>query len=176
MAITKTPGRYDEATQSWLPGTEVTETTHAGRVLRVYHESYRAMSDVYTTATFAEVVNDDGSTSGVLVNANFECDVSGGQAKVDATQEVILGHFCWLERQHVLAEERRVAQQAIDAETAKNRPAVGKKMEACRGKYAGVSGTVAFIKGAKALIKDDAHWNDRQAQGTWVPLTSLKAR
>src|SRR5690242_11166646 len=61
-------------------------TTHVGRVFRVYQSDYQAMSDVYTLATFAEVLSDDLlKIERILVNANFECDRSGGRAEADAT-------------------------------------------------------------------------------------------
>lgn len=88
MAITRTPLNYDKTAQRWVPGLETT-VTHEGRVLRVYERDYRAMSDVYTTATFASVLTDEGKVEEVLVNANFECDMGGGTAEVDATPETV---------------------------------------------------------------------------------------
>lgn len=65
------------------------ETTYEGRVIRVFQQDYRAMSNVYTFATFAEVLHEENDVYSIreeiLVNANFECDRNGGRAEVDAT-------------------------------------------------------------------------------------------
>lgn len=183
MAITKTPGRYDDTLKCWVAGTEVTETTYEGRVLRVYNADFRAMSDVYTLATYAEVLRDDGTVGAVLVNANFECDTSGGRATVDATEEVKLAAAAYEEKVRLEREAKEAAaqahRQALRIEEERNRPVVGKKMTVASGRKVkpGTQGTVAFISSAtgKVLLKDHDKWQDRQANGVWVDPRHLKA-
>ena len=88
MAIIHEPSKYDSETQRWVPSGE-RKVTYEGRVLAVYNRDYRAMSDVYTYATYALVVEEDGSVREHMVNANFECDVGGGRAEVDASPECL---------------------------------------------------------------------------------------
>lgn len=81
------------------------------------------------------------------------------------------------ERQAVQA--RRAAQDAqIAQERERNRAVVGKKMKVARGRKVpiGFEGTVAFIRDGAALLKDDAAWQDRKAQGRWVNVDYLVAR
>jgi len=68
---------------------EVLEISYVGRVCDVFTSSYQALSDVYTNATFASIINDDGTLLTALVNANFELDTSRGHAVIDATKELL---------------------------------------------------------------------------------------
>lgn len=174
MAITSNHGIWNAETHSYDPGPETVE--HAGRVLSVYRRDHQAMSDVYTVATYAKVFQDDGSALEVLVNANFECDVSFGRAEVDASPEMRLAHECWKEARAEEEKEKERQYLARRAEEQRCAPARGKKMVVAKGKDKGKTGTVAFVKGAKALLKDDACWEDRKADGTWYLCSSLSLR
>lgn len=156
----------------------LTVTTHVGRVLRVFNEDYRAMSDVYTLATFAEVLTDDLKIQRVLVNANFECDTSGGRAEVDATPGVL----AIKKSLDLIAEgQKREWKKKRDeelAEAEKNRPVKGKKMVVTRGRKVpvGTVGVVAYVhENGNVLLKDPEIWQDRKASGQWVNASYLKA-
>lgn len=174
MAIVKNPGKFDPTTRQYTPGPE--EVSHVGRVLQVYSRDYRAMSDVYTLATFALVFCDDGSAEELLVNANFECDVSGGRAAVDASPEMRLAHEAWKEGKRLEQERRESEARRLRAEKEALTPKKGSKVVGAKGKNKGLAGTVAFVSGSRALVKDDACWEDRKADGTWVLLSSLALR
>lgn len=174
MAITKNHGIWNAETMTYDPGPE--EVTHAGRVLAVYHRDHQAMSDVYTLATVALVFQDDGSAEEVMVNANFECDVSFGRATVDASPEMRLAHECWKEGRRLEQERREAEARRLRAEKEALTPKRGSRVVGAKGKNKGLVGTVAFVSGSKALVKDDACWEDRQADGTWVLLSSLALR
>lgn len=177
MAITRKETRWNPETKSY---DEVgTVTTYEGRVLSVYNRDYRAMSDVYTLATFALVVEEDGTIREHMVNANFECDVSGGRATVDATPECLQ---IKAEHDRKLAEAQRARDEAARkarAEEEKNRPVKGKQMVVAKGRKVpvGFVGTVAYVSGSgSVLLKADHEWQDRKAQGTWVDARNLRAR
>ena len=174
MAITHNHGKYDPETKRSVPGPD--EVTHAGRVLEVYVKEHRAMSDVYVLATFASVFNDDGSATEVLVNSNFECDTSNGRATVDASPEMRLAHECWKEGVRLEHERQESEARRLRAEKEALTPKKGSKVVGSKGKNKGLVGTVAFVSGSKALVKDDACWEDRKADGTWVMLSSLALR
>lgn len=142
MAILKTPAKYDPATERWEPGTETT-VSYEGRVLAVYHKDYRAMSDVYTWATYAEVLGDDGLLHEVMVNANFECDVSGGRAVVDATPEVIAQAEALRAAAAAEAERRAEAARQAAAEREARAPRVGRTVKVVKGRKVPV-GTTGF--------------------------------
>lgn len=126
MAITRTPLHYDAATQRWIPGTETT-VSYEGRVLRVYQRDYRAMSDVWTDATFASVITADGTVEEILVNANFECDMGGGAAEIDATPEVLAQVEALREAEALAAKKAAEDQEA-------RRIAVGRRVRVVRGR------------------------------------------
>jgi hypothetical protein len=152
------------------------ETTYAGRVLRTFQRDYRAMSDVYTLATYADVVTDDGKIETVMVNANFECDQSGGCAEVDANPAARLVEKFWDDLYR--AELSKIAEQrAKEAEErVKNSPTRGKRMEVTKGKHKGLVGTVATVlSNGRVLLKKDHEWQNRQANGEWVNPGYLKA-
>lgn len=177
MAITRKQSTWNPETQSYEYTGE--EVSYVGRVLNVFKRDYRAMSDVYTLATFATVVEDDGTINEHLVNANFECDVGGGHAEVDATAECLA-----IKAKHdaalLAAQEARDAvmlQARIEAE--RNRPVKGKKMVVTRGRKVplGTVGTVAYVSASGGvLLKGDDVWQDRLASGFWVDAKNLKAR
>ena len=177
MAITKRVGQvWDKDLQRYVGGS--TEVSFVGRVLDVYQRDYRAMSDVYTLATFAKVVTEDGKITEIMVNANFECDVEGGTADVDAGPEALAIKAEHDRRVEELAAERRRLQVEKANEAEKNRPVVGKRMVVVKGKKTpvGLQGTVAYVSGSNSvLLKADHEWKDRKAQGTWVPSYNLKA-
>ena len=182
MAIIHEPFKYDEPTHRWVKSGEV-RVTHEGRVAAVYNRELRAMSDVYTLATYATVVNDDGVSEEVLVNANFECDMEGGYAKVDITDELRAKHVAVCEEAARVAAALRKVADAAKAEENRlrelNRPVKGKRMVVAKGRKVpvGFAGTVAYVSGSgSVLLKADAEWQDRKAQGTWVPAANLKAR
>ena len=178
MAIIREPLKHDPESGQWVPSGE-RSVTYEGRVLRVYKRDYRAMSDVYTLATFATVVEPDGTIEEVLVNANFECDVGGGHAQVDATPECLAAKAAHDAKLEAARRARDEADRARRAEEEKNRPVKGKKMVVARGRKVplGTVGTVAYVSGSgSVLLKADHEWQDRKAQGTWVDARNLKAR
>jgi hypothetical protein len=65
-----------------------------------------------------------------------------------------------------------------DREAERNRPVVGKRMVVTSGRKVkpGTLGTVAFVREGRVLLKDDAKWQDRKADGVWVQERHLKAR
>ena len=141
MAITR---------RDWQTGEKV--TTHVGRVLEVYRADYRAMSDVYTIATFATVINDDMSTTRVVVNANFECDTSEGHAEVDAAPELRVAVEAKAELARIIAQDER--RQAIEAEE-KKRPVKGKVMRVVRGRKVakGTVGKVFWVRDGRVGLE-----------------------
>lgn len=175
MAITHVRKDYDAATQSYGP--EYTVTEYEGRVLEVFKQDYRAMSDVYTLATYARVVTDAGSIDCVMVNANFECDLSQGHAVVDATPQAIA---TWDAHKARLVEDSRKEREAYYARLAAkehDRPVKGKRMVVLTGrKHKGYEGTVSYVKEDSVLLKHDREWEDRKAQGVWVNARHLRNR
>jgi len=156
------------------------KVTYAGRVVKVYHDNYRAMSDVYTLAEFALVHEDDGSFKVRMVNANFELDVSGRHAEVDADEVTLAAYSLHLQKIADHEEARRKEQIARFREEERNRPTVGKQMIVFKGRKVplGTVGTVAHVSGSgdSALLKPDNAWQDRKTDGVWVPIANLKAR
>jgi hypothetical protein len=109
------------------------QTTYAGKVLRIFNEDYRAMSDVYTYASFA-VVWEGGKEIKVMVNANFECDDSCGHATVDATPAVLL-EVEVVRAQAAIVENSRVSLlREKAAEDARKRPEIGRIVKVVRGR------------------------------------------
>ncbi len=178
MAITTYPSTYDSNTCQWTLDLTNPKVTHVGRVISVYNKDWRAMSDVYVLATCALVLNAKDEVEEVVVNYNFECDVSGGHAEVDATTSVqkIVADI------GVAKEARRVAREESDRkareEAERNRPVIGKAMKVVKGRKVpvGTVGTVAYISGSSALLKGDSEWKNRQANGVWVAFSNLAAR
>ena len=126
--------------------------THVGCVFGTYQADYRAMSDVYTYASYATVWNaEKRCVENVMFNANFECDQGGGRAIIDATPELItlrknidrLAAAEQAERESV-ARAKRI-EEAKAAE--RNRPVHGKKMTVVRGRKCpkGTTGVVFWI-------------------------------
>lgn len=78
------------------------------------------------------------------------------------------------------AQQAREAQEKADAQKReRNRPVVGKPMKVVSGRKVpvGTVGTVAFVSGSGGvLLKDDARWQDRKADGVWVDPRHLEAR
>ena len=152
MSILHTPSKYNQTTSRWESGSETTET-HVGRVIEVFNRDYRAMSDVYTYATFALVLTDEGKLSEILVNSNFECDVGGGRAVVDAIPEVL-----------AQVEALRLAAQAAAEKAAEEREAArivrGRRVRVVRGRKIpiGTEGEVSWYGqtqyGARVGIRD----------------------
>jgi hypothetical protein len=177
MAITYT--NYTE----WNPSTCETITHHnvvryAGRVISVFQEDYRVMSDVYTYATFATVVDENDQVKKVLVNANFELDTSGARAEVDATPEAREIYEAHLEEVARQKELREAAARADREEKERNRPVRGKKMVVTRGRKVpvGTVGVVAHVSyNGRVLLKPEDKWQDRRTDGVWVDPVYLKA-
>lgn len=176
MAITHLAHDWNDELRAYE--NERSEITYVGRVVAVFNRDYRAMSDVYTWATFATVVTEDGKIDEVLVNANFECDLSAGRAVVDATSESLAAFHA--HQAELVAAQRRRDEAALEKhrETERNRPAVGKRMTVCKGRKVpiGTEGTVAYLRDDSVLLKPDAAWQDRATQGVWVKAHNLKAR
>lgn len=182
MAITYRPSFFDKNLQRWVVG-DVETIEYVGRVVSVSRRDFRAQSDIYTIATFAWVVEDDGSQKEILVNANYECDVSGGQAKADLDDagRALLDAYAtkmapiWAEQKRVRdLEAAAVKKKADEAEAYRiaNKPVIGTKMIVVRGRKVkvGTTGVVAFISNntGGVLLKDENVWKDRKANGIWV--------
>lgn len=174
MPIYRNTGNWNAETQTFTVTS--TKEEHVGCVKSVYLRDHQAMSDVYTLATYAKVINPDGSDSEVLVNANFECDVNGDRAEVDATEEALLANACWHEAQELAARERAQMLQRKEAEAEARRPKKGSRVVGTKGKHLGLVGTVAHVSGSQALVKPDDKWQDRATDGAWVRLSSLSIR
>lgn len=152
MSILKTPWNYNKTTSRWEEGSETTET-YIGRVVEVFNRDYRAMSDVYTYATFALVLTEEGDLREVMVNANFECDMSGGRATVDATPEV-------LAQVAAIREATRLAAEKAAEEREAARIVRGRRVRVVRGRKIpiGTEGEVSWYGqtryGARVGIRD----------------------
>lgn len=178
MAITKTNKKWNADLQAYEILGDV--VTYVGKVIKVFHEDYRAMSDVYTLATFARVLDDDGLIRDIMVNANFECDISGGRAEVDATPETLAAFAAHNARIEADRKAYEKAQREAFEAAERNRPVLGKPMEVFKGRKVpvGTQGTVAFIHNGSGnvLLKPDHCWKDRKANGVWVNPANLRAR
>lgn len=183
MAIIKRPGVYDNVTKQWVRG-PIEVLTHVGRVVstRIWHD-YRAMSDIYTNATMATIVKDDGTQEEILVNAGFELDVDNGRAIPDLDDEGRALIEAYNQKMAPVWEAARLAkeahqaaekakQDAKDAYRAANKAVIGKKMIVVRGKklLQGHIGVVAFISNntGGVLLKPEGAWQDRKTDGIWV--------
>lgn len=177
MAITHFTRTWNSDTNTYSAPELVTE--HTGAVLSLFSRDYRAMSDVYTLATFALVwCFTNNRPQEVLVNANFECDQDGGKGVVDATDEVKALHAAWKKEQDHLEAKAELTRELERAEKLRNAPAKGKKMVVVSGRKVakGTVGIVAFVhNNGGALLKDEAVWTDRNAPGTWVDARHLRA-
>lgn len=174
MPITKIERQWDPKTQTYNERTVVSFT---GRVFSTYHREYKAMSDVYTHALFAEVIELDGSLREILVNANFECDLSMGRAEEDALPEFLFLHKMHQDMQAIEKQKFIEAEARAAEERERNRPVVGKRMIVMKGRKVpvGSEGTVAYIKDGDILLKPHDSWRDRKANGVWVRGEYLKA-
>lgn len=172
MPIWRRMREWDVATDSY--GEWFIDVSQIGRVKDVFNGPHQAMSDVYTTATFAECIRDDGSLERVLVNANFECDLSEGKAKIDATDELLELHKAYcaavIEREKQALEAKFVEQQRQDSLLVGCQVTVTSKH---RGTRAGHVGIIAFRHKDCALVKPITQWRDRKANGVWIPLLKL---
>ena len=167
---------------SWVKFEKPVEVvTHRCLVLSVFQEDYRAMSDVYTVATFATVWDlNEKRPKRVLVNANFECDTSQGRAVVDAAPPIQTLHTIWKQEQAKIAEQHRAAQHAAAAAAERQKPVVGKKMTVVKGRTAKGYTGYCCVKydtdfGPKFLMKarlEDAR--NKNIPGHWVYGYNLK--
>ncbi|MFA5618214.1 MAG: hypothetical protein WDK95_15385 [Syntrophorhabdaceae bacterium] len=160
-----------------------TTVTYEGRVLATYCDECRVMSDVYVMASYATVIEADGTYKNVLYNYNFELDTRNGVAIVDAPEDVIQA---WNTHKQVLLTHRR--RQEYDAallrvqeeETRrKNRPEKGKVMRVARGRKVkiGTVGEVFFVRDGRVGLnvtgkKDAKGW---AVDPVWVNADYLVA-
>lgn len=82
-------------------------------------------------------------------------------------------------RQAEMNAAREQAELAANLEAERNRPERGKRMVVAKGRKVpvGLVGTVSYVSGSgSVLLKADHEWQDRQAQGTWVDGSNLRAR
>lgn len=114
-----------------------------GCVLSVYGRDYRAMSDVWTWATFADVW-DGTQVRSVLVNANFECDQNDGKAVEDATPEVLAAVENWTAEKNRVAAEQAALASAKRLAAAEAAPKKGRVVEVFKGRKIPV-GTVGYV-------------------------------
>lgn len=170
------------------------ETTHVGRVLEVYSRDYRAMSDVYTLATYARVANEDGTTQEILVNANFELDGGMGHAEVDATPEI---RSAVATRREADERAARQAEEAHRFEMEKARKAriaeLNANAEEARRGYETLKGKKVIAKVTKnkkkVTVEGILFWvgtsssgqsvrcgvKDARGEVTWTTLSNVKA-
>lgn len=99
--------------------------------------------------------------------------------------DVVIDYCEYQEAQAAIAkietERARAAEERMKAameEAERNRPVVGKAMRVATGRKVpvGTMGTVAFVRDDRVLLKPDATWRDRAADGVWVQARHLKAR
>jgi hypothetical protein len=178
MAITYRED-YDPETQS-KHAVPVTVTKFVGRVLRVFQEDYRAMSDIYTMATFATVWDDVlNKTKVVLVNSNFELDTNCGRVEVDADEATLKKFAAWTKKCEEHAEALREASRKAREEEERNRPVVGKKMVVTKGRKVkiGTQGVVFWIRDGRVGLdvtgKKDAR--GYVVDPVWVTAQNLSA-
>lgn len=166
MAIIHHPSKFNQTTQTYEPTGEKI-VTYEGRVLRVFREDYRAMSDVYTVALFAEVLENDGTIQRHMVNAGFECDVNGGTAEVDATPEVLAAAKIYNDVVAAERTARHLMRMAEEKEAERKRPSKGKTLKVVKGRKVpvGTEGVCIWLGngqyGSRVGIKDSAgnvHW------------------
>jgi len=105
-------------------------------------------------------------------------------------QELLDDYAAWLKfkDEEVLAHDKEIeAQFAADRENARKRqaskkrvkkaPKIGTKVCVTEGPHKGRTGTVAWVSPRGiSLVKNDAQWKDRQADGVWVGPAWLKTR
>jgi hypothetical protein len=75
--------------------------------------------------------------------------------------------------------KREAEEQARRLKEARDRPEVGKQMRVKSGSKVkpGTLGTIAYIHhSGRVLLKPDASWRDRNAQGDWIDPRHLEAR
>lgn len=118
-----------------------------------------------------------GSPSMTPVVDEMECTVFASTWKKDLETRDALKLEAEVKAQELLEERRRLAIEEHARKLA-NVPVLGKQMRVARGRKVkvGTEGTVAFIRGDSVLLKEDAVWRDRKAQGVWVPASYLEAR
>lgn len=83
-----------------------------------------------------------------------------------------------LEEQELAAAARYAAEKKAHEEAQKNAPVKGKKMVVYKGRKVplGTVGIVAYVSGSgSVLLKDEACWQDRKADGVWVNAGNLRA-
>jgi hypothetical protein len=152
----------------------------AGLVLRTFRRDHRAMSDIYTVATFAEVWSDqEGKPVEVLVDTGFELDDRGGTAQVDATPETLEKWASWKRLVELSRLARESAERLERARIAANQPAKGKTMRVVKGRKVpkGTVGTVFFIRDGRVGLDVTGK---RDARGyvldpVWVDASYLEA-
>lgn len=157
---------------------------HTGRVIDIFHDDYRAMSDVYTSALYATYLTADlQRTETMMVNACFECDQSGNYAVVDLSPEnqlmlqVVLFDRAEKERQADRARWELARKQAAEAE--RNHPVKGKRMEVIRGRRVkpGTVGTVFWVRDGRVGLDVTGRRDERGyvVDPVFVPAEYLKA-
>lgn len=174
MAIVK--HSWDETTKSYVQS----QVLYVGQVIEVYKQDYRAMSDIYTLATYAKVwCKETNCPKEVFVNANFELDMTGNYADADADEETRIRFQIWnIEREiarDIESEKESLRLAAIEA----NRPEKGKRMKVVRGRKVkpGTEGVVFWIRDGRVGLdvtgKRDAKGN--VVDPVWVTQDYLVA-
>lgn len=114
-----------------------------------------------------------------LVHGTADADLSADPEMAEDLAAWVAGQLLiamvnWARRCEAdAAEKARLAKAELD------RPIVGKKMVVVSGRKVpkGTKGTVAFInREGSVLLKDDAAWQDRKANGVWVSPQHLAFR
>lgn len=160
-----------------------TTVTYEGRVLTTYCDECRALSDVYVMASYATVIEADGTYKNVLYNYNFELDTRNGVAIVDAPEDVVQA---WNTHKQTLItlrhqKEHDAALLRMQKEEArrKNRPEKGKVMRVVRGRKVkiGTVGEVFFVRDGRVGLnvtgkKDTRGW---AVDPVWVNADYLVA-
>lgn len=128
------------------------KTSHQGCVVRVYTDDYRAMSDIYTTAKFADIWCTE--TSSVRYRYMFDSglhpeDPKHGDANVDINEGPHRAAYAAYLEKVEAARQRKIEDERAAAEAQLlHRPEKGKRMVVVRGRKVkpGTVGVVFWIR------------------------------
>lgn len=115
MAIETWSNRvYNKVTECWesVPARTLNhKVAYEGRVLKTWAGDARPMSDVYCTAIYALVWNDDGPEQVLCYYCDFDCSTTSGDVKVDAPYEVALAYENWVQERDRKDREARESEE-----------------------------------------------------------------
>jgi len=172
MPITYRTGTY--------PNLTISRIEHVGCVIKKTTEDFRAMSDVYTTADYADVwIPEEQTVKHIRVNINYMgCDEHGHIVEDINNGEYAEDYQIWLliqediqreadERRRKEYERKELLRRAEEAKEKCLEVVKGSHVKVCKGRKVakGTEGTVFWIRdthfGTKIGLKDadgTAHW------------------